>query len=39
MRLAGLGLKMVRTSAEVADGVIANRLTDESLAGYRGLTT
>src|SRR2546422_4836562 len=35
--LAGLGPKMVRTAAEVADGVIANWLTDESLAEYRGL--
>lgn len=35
--LAGLGPKMVRTAAEVADGVIANWLTEESLAEYRGL--
>jgi len=28
---------MVGTAAEVADGVIANWLTDESLAEYRGL--
>ena len=35
--LAGLGPKMVRTAAEVADGVIANWLTHESLAEYRGL--
>ncbi len=35
--LAGLGPKMVGTAAEVADGVIANWLTDESLAEYRGL--
>ncbi len=35
--LAGLGPKMVRTAAECADGVIANWLTEESLAEYRGL--
>ena len=35
--LAGLGPKMVKTAAEVADGVIANWLTEESLAEYRGL--
>src|SRR6266480_932609 len=35
--LAGLGPKMVGTAAEVADGVIANWLTDESLTEYRGL--
>ena len=35
--LAGLGPKMVGTAAEVADGVIANWLTDESLAEYRDL--
>lgn len=35
--LAGLGPKMVGTAAEVADGVIANWLTEESLAEYRGL--
>jgi 5,10-methylenetetrahydromethanopterin reductase len=35
--LAGLGPKMVRTAAEAADGVIANWLTEESLAEYRGL--
>jgi alkanesulfonate monooxygenase SsuD/methylene tetrahydromethanopterin reductase-like flavin-dependent oxidoreductase (luciferase family) len=35
--LAGLGPKMVGTAAEVADGVIANWLTDESFAEYRGL--
>src|SRR5256885_8655931 len=35
--LAGLGPKMVGTAAEVADGVIANWLTNESLADYRGL--
>ena len=35
--LAGLGPKMVRTAAEVSDGVIANWLTEESLAEYRGL--
>jgi len=28
---------MVGTAAEVADGVIANWLTEESLAEYRGL--
>jgi alkanesulfonate monooxygenase SsuD/methylene tetrahydromethanopterin reductase-like flavin-dependent oxidoreductase (luciferase family) len=35
--LAGLGPKMVGTAAEVADGVIANWLTEESLGEYRGL--
>ncbi|TMF67657.1 MAG: LLM class flavin-dependent oxidoreductase [Chloroflexi bacterium] len=35
--LAGLGPKMVGTAAQVADGVIANWLTEESLAEYRGL--
>jgi alkanesulfonate monooxygenase SsuD/methylene tetrahydromethanopterin reductase-like flavin-dependent oxidoreductase (luciferase family) len=35
--LAGLGPKMVGIAAEVADGVIANWLTDESLAEYRSL--
>src|SRR5262249_27347272 len=35
--LAGLGPKMVATAAEVADGVIANWLTEESLAEYQGL--
>ncbi len=35
--LAGLGPKMVATAARVADGVISNWLTDESLAEYRGL--
>ncbi|HEX2647372.1 MAG TPA: LLM class flavin-dependent oxidoreductase [Candidatus Dormibacteraeota bacterium] len=35
--LAGLGPKMVGTAAAVADGVIANWLTEESLAEYRGL--
>lgn len=35
--LAGLGPRMVHTAAEVADGVIANWLTEESLAEYRGL--
>ena len=35
--LAGLGPKMVGNAAEVADGVIANWLTEESLAEYRGL--
>lgn len=37
MWLAGLGPKMVGIAAEVADGVIANWLTDESLAEYRSL--
>jgi len=35
--LAGLGPNMVGTAAEVADGVIANWLTNESLAEYREL--
>ena len=35
--LAGLGPKMVSTAAEVADGVITNWLTEESLAEYREL--
>ncbi len=35
--LAGLGPRMVRTAAEIADGMIANWLTEESLAEYRGL--
>jgi 5,10-methylenetetrahydromethanopterin reductase len=35
--LAGLGPKMVATAAKVADGVIANWLTDESLAEYRDI--
>src|SRR2546425_1572946 len=35
--LAGLGPKMVRTAAEVADGGVAHWLTDESLAEYRGV--
>ncbi len=35
--LAGLGPKMVGTAARVADGVISNWLTDESLAEYRGI--
>src|SRR2546430_3857755 len=35
--LAGLGPKMVGTAAQVADGVIANWLTEESLAEDRGL--
>ncbi|HVH63000.1 MAG TPA: LLM class flavin-dependent oxidoreductase, partial [Candidatus Dormibacteraeota bacterium] len=35
--LAGLGPKMVKTAAEVADGVIANWLTEESLAEYQDL--
>jgi 5,10-methylenetetrahydromethanopterin reductase len=33
--LAALGPKMVRLSAEIADGFIANWLTEESLAIYR----
>ncbi len=33
--LAALGPKMVRLSAEIADGFIANWLTEESLAMYR----
>jgi len=35
--LAGLGPKMVGTAARVADGVITNWLTGESLAEYRGI--
>jgi len=35
--LAGLGPKMVATAARIADGVIANWLTEESLAEYREL--
>jgi alkanesulfonate monooxygenase SsuD/methylene tetrahydromethanopterin reductase-like flavin-dependent oxidoreductase (luciferase family) len=35
--LAGLGPKMVGTAARVADGVISNWLTPESLAEYRGI--
>ena len=35
--LAGLGPKMVGTAACVADGVISNWLTDESLAEYRAI--
>jgi alkanesulfonate monooxygenase SsuD/methylene tetrahydromethanopterin reductase-like flavin-dependent oxidoreductase (luciferase family) len=35
--LAGLGPKMVGTAARVADGVISNWLTDESLAEYRSI--
>lgn len=35
--LAALGPKMVRTAAEVADGLIANWLTEESLSEYRAL--
>ena len=33
--LAGLGPKMVGTAAKVADGVVSNWLTEESLAEYR----
>jgi 5,10-methylenetetrahydromethanopterin reductase len=35
--LAGLGPKMVGMAARVADGVISNWLTDESLAEYRAI--
>jgi alkanesulfonate monooxygenase SsuD/methylene tetrahydromethanopterin reductase-like flavin-dependent oxidoreductase (luciferase family) len=35
--LAGLGPKMVGTAARVADGVISNWLTEESLAEYRSI--
>jgi alkanesulfonate monooxygenase SsuD/methylene tetrahydromethanopterin reductase-like flavin-dependent oxidoreductase (luciferase family) len=35
--LAGLGPKMVGTAARVADGVISNWLTPESLAEYRAI--
>jgi alkanesulfonate monooxygenase SsuD/methylene tetrahydromethanopterin reductase-like flavin-dependent oxidoreductase (luciferase family) len=35
--LAGLGPKMVATAARVADGVISNWLTDESLGEYRAI--
>ena len=35
--LAGLGPKMVGTAARVADGVISNWLTDESLAEYSAI--
>lgn len=35
--LAGLGPRMVGTAAEVADGVIANWLTEESLGEYHDL--
>jgi alkanesulfonate monooxygenase SsuD/methylene tetrahydromethanopterin reductase-like flavin-dependent oxidoreductase (luciferase family) len=35
--LAGLGPKMVGTAARIADGVISNWLTPESLAEYRGI--
>src|SRR2546430_7910026 len=35
--LAGLGPKMVGTAARVADGVISNWLTEESLAEYRAI--
>jgi alkanesulfonate monooxygenase SsuD/methylene tetrahydromethanopterin reductase-like flavin-dependent oxidoreductase (luciferase family) len=35
--LAGLGPKMVGAAAQVADGVIANWLTEESLAEYLGI--
>ena len=35
--LAALGPRMVSTAAEVADGMVANWLTEESLAEYRDL--
>jgi alkanesulfonate monooxygenase SsuD/methylene tetrahydromethanopterin reductase-like flavin-dependent oxidoreductase (luciferase family) len=35
--LAGLGPKMVGTAARVADGVISNWLTEESLGEYRAI--
>jgi alkanesulfonate monooxygenase SsuD/methylene tetrahydromethanopterin reductase-like flavin-dependent oxidoreductase (luciferase family) len=35
--LAGLGPRMVGMAARVADGVITNWLTEESLAEYRGI--